>query len=324
MNFKYPYSLLIILGSLITTLDFTFAQATENRSIELGKVNWIRSYDKAVEKSISTNKPILILFQEVPGCSTCQNYGSNVLSHPLIVDAIENEFVPLAIFNNKNGEDRRILKKFNEPSWNNPVIRIVDNHGKDIIHRIAGLYTKEALVLNMTIALTVSNRSVPVYLKLLDEEFVRNKSNIKTEYFSMYCFWSGEAFFGNQKGILSTEPGFMNGKEVVKVQFDNSKTKLPILVEKAKSENISYEQKSSKFRKDKDPQYYIKNSKYKHIPLTRLQKTKINAALKSDGNPDKYLSPTQKEFLAQSISKTAILYDKDISASWELMITQMK
>ena len=47
----------------------------------------------------------MLLFQEVPGCSTCRNYGHNVLSHPLMVEAIESLFVPLAIFNNKEGKE---------------------------------------------------------------------------------------------------------------------------------------------------------------------------------------------------------------------------
>ena len=57
--------------------------------IELGTVNWLRDFDQAIAESQKQQKPVFILFQEVPGCATCQNYGSNVLSHPLIAEAIE-------------------------------------------------------------------------------------------------------------------------------------------------------------------------------------------------------------------------------------------
>ena len=56
--------------------QLTFSIPKDN-PLELGKVNWLRDYDKAVKKSKGQNKPIFILFQEVPGCSTCQNFGND-------------------------------------------------------------------------------------------------------------------------------------------------------------------------------------------------------------------------------------------------------
>ena len=85
-----------------------------NNPVELGKVKWLRSYEEAIAQSRQECKPVLILFQEVPGCGTCQKYGNEVLSHPLLVEAIETHFVPLAIFNNKGGADAEVLKRYNE------------------------------------------------------------------------------------------------------------------------------------------------------------------------------------------------------------------
>ena len=90
----------------------------DNQSEELGKVSWYRNYEEAVALAKKEDKSVLILFQEVPGCMTCRNYGQNVLSHPLMVDAIEHLFVPLAIYNNKKGKDDKVLKQFGEPAWN--------------------------------------------------------------------------------------------------------------------------------------------------------------------------------------------------------------
>nr|MCH9660623.1 thioredoxin family protein [Bacteroidota bacterium] len=120
---------------------------------ELGKISWYRDYDSALQLSKKEGKPILILFQEVPGCATCRNYGHNVLSHPLMTEAIENEFIPLAIFNNKGGKDLKVLKKYKEPTWNNPVVRIVNDKGDNIVKRVAKDYSAKGLYNAMTAAL---------------------------------------------------------------------------------------------------------------------------------------------------------------------------
>ena len=310
---------------LVNILFLAKLISAQSQLIELGTVNWLRSYDAAIERSELENKPILILFQEVPGCSTCQNYGNDVLSHPLIVEAIENSFIALAIFNNKKGEDARILRMYNEPSWNNPVVRIVDSSGKDLIQRVSGSYTPASLVLNMVLALTISNHEVPIYLQLLKQELLVDRKDQKTDYFSMYCFWSGEAFFGDKDGVVRTEPGFMNGKEVVRVYYDASTVKLNDLIKDAKKEGIKHESKRSKFRNDKDPQYYLKKSNYRFLALSQIQKTKINAAIKNSEDPRIYLSPAQKKCLFMiekypSRTKNRSLYEKDLREAWDLML----
>jgi len=63
------------------------AASNPDQAEELGAVHWLRDIDVAVAQSKEKNKPILILFQEVPGCSTCRNYGKGALSHPLLVEA---------------------------------------------------------------------------------------------------------------------------------------------------------------------------------------------------------------------------------------------
>ena len=76
-----------------------------NQPEELGAVNWQRNFEQSFAEAERIGKPVFILFQEVPGCSTCRNYGNNVLSHPLIVEAIETLFVPIVVYNNKGGKD---------------------------------------------------------------------------------------------------------------------------------------------------------------------------------------------------------------------------
>ena len=71
-----------------------FSVLAQTNPVELGNVHWLRSYDDAQLKSKTEGKPILILFQEIPGCQTCRSYGSDVLTHPLLVEAIETYFIP--------------------------------------------------------------------------------------------------------------------------------------------------------------------------------------------------------------------------------------
>jgi len=263
---------------------------------------------------------VLILFQEVPGCATCRNYGTAVLSHPLLVDAIENEFVPLAIFNNKGGEDRKVLDRYNEPTWNNPVIRVVDGSGRDIMERMSGNYTASGLVMQLSLALRTAGEGVPKYLQLLKEELTAAES--QSAYYKMFCFWSGESHLGAEQGVLSTEPGWMGGAEVVKVVYDKdqlSKKKLDKHAAKAKCQPMKVQKG---YNIDKDPQYYLKKSEYKYLPLSAIQKTKINAAIAKNVDPSSLLSPSQKKWLDSNASKK-VLYDLPLEDAWRKMTMQL-
>ena len=99
------------LVSISIALLFPFALWSQKNPIELGTVHWLRSMEEAQAKSKKENKIILILFQEIPGCQTCQQYGSEVLSNPLIAETIETYFVPLAIYNNLGGADAEVLQR---------------------------------------------------------------------------------------------------------------------------------------------------------------------------------------------------------------------
>lgn len=85
--------------------------------------------------SKKSGKPVSLLFQEVPGCAGCKQFGKDVLSDDKVVKAIEENFTPLLIHNNKGGKDADVLKKFGEPAWNYQVVRFLDADGKDLIPR---------------------------------------------------------------------------------------------------------------------------------------------------------------------------------------------
>ncbi|MBK8700728.1 MAG: thioredoxin family protein [Saprospiraceae bacterium] len=284
-----------------------------NQPIELGRVHWIRNLDEGLSKSAKLHKPVFLLFQEVPGCSTCRNFGSNVLDHPLIAEAIEDHFIPVAIYNNIGGHDADVLKRYNEPSWNNPVVHILSGKGSDLIPKLQGRYSEGDVISLINKALLSSSLLIPAYLQLLEAEYTANPEEMILE---MYCFWSGEKNIGGQPGVIYTEPGYSQGKEVVKVRYDRNLTDATNVAKAAKKggnadaihtgENALIDmakaigmpvKKAASYSIDKDLHYYLKNSILSAVPMTQTQATKINSALGNGQLAENYLSPRQIKIL---------------------------
>jgi hypothetical protein len=57
----------MILFSILFALASSSISAPNAMPVELGKVPWLRNYDEALAQARKTKKPILVLFQEVPG-----------------------------------------------------------------------------------------------------------------------------------------------------------------------------------------------------------------------------------------------------------------
>jgi thioredoxin-related protein len=287
---------------------------------ELGKVHWMRDFEQGLTQAKKEQKPVFLLFQEVPGCSTCQRYGAEVLSHPLLVEAIETLFIPIVIYNNKGGKDAEVLNHYNEPSWNNPVVRIVDANKKDLSERVAGNYTPLGVLKAMCVALEKSNLAIPAYLGLLSEELQSRALGTKTATLSMYCFWTGEKELGKIPGIVSTEAGFMGGHEVVTVEYNPRLLSFENLVaagsrvkcadgvftadvqEQSKVEKILGKGKvkvPASYRRDPETKYYLHKSHFRYLPMTELQATRANSLLATGKSPEEVLSPRQIELAHQ-------------------------
>jgi hypothetical protein len=218
------------------------------------------------------------------------------LTDPLIVETIETYFIPLAIYNNKDGADAEVLKLYNEPAWNNPVVRAVDLYGKDVAVRLTGNYSAAGLASWMTQVLIKNKGRAPMYLQLHTDELMAQQKRTMTQTFSMYCFWTGEALFGKLNGVFKTTAAWQAGKEVVVVEYD------PTIITTAKLNEVAASNKcfyagNGDFKPDTTPKYYLSNSKYKSIPMTEIQKCRVNAALAEGVNPDGFLSPRQLDKL---------------------------
>ncbi len=88
------------------------------------------------------------------------------MTNKTIISTIENSFIPLLIHNN-TGTDAKILKKYNEPSWNYQVIRFLTSDGKDIIPRKSSVNTVKALSARMVTTLEKAKQPVPADLQQL-------------------------------------------------------------------------------------------------------------------------------------------------------------
>ena len=270
-----------------------------DQPVELGLVHWLRDYDAALTRARTEGKPVFVLFQEVPGCGNCTRYGREILSHPLIVESIETDFVPLAIFNNRGGADAEVLRRYGEPAWNNPVVRIVDANGGDLIGRLASFGSPALLTGGMVEALAgfaeahpESDAAAPAYLRLVAEEYAHRESVTDVATFETACFWSGEGYLGAQPGIVSTAAGWQDGREVVRVEYSRQHTSAEALASAAAAKGYRLRD-NGEFRLDAQPKYYLTTSPYAGIEMTELQASRANALLGRGERPDALLSPRQ-------------------------------
>lgn len=295
----------------------------DNQNIELGKVSWFRSYEHALALSKEKSKPILLFFQEIPGCSTCVNYGREVLSHPVMVEIIENEFIPLAIYNNKLGPDEEVLWLYNEPAWNNPVAHFIDENGKDIIEKLDNNYHPLAMLNKIIDTLLKTKGEIPNYIIAFKNELLIRYGETITTIYETPCFWSGETTFAQMTGIYSTLPGFIGPREVVKIEYDPKIVSKEQLDEFAISQGFFTINNFDSFRVDKDPEYYLKKTNYKFLPLTFTQRMMINYALPYKQDPTIWLSPKQISWLLHpDLEKYGHpkAYSLSVVQSWEFMV----
>lgn len=288
---------------------------------ELGKVSWFRNYDEAVEESNRTEKPIFLLFQEVPGCSNCINFGHDLLSYPLFVEAIENEFVPLAIYNNVGGADKVILDKFNERAWNNPVVRFIDKNGVDLIPKMEFSLNPFLLHEKMKRVILLNHREVPPYFDLLADELKILHGLSQIAYYETPCFWSGETSMIQNPMVLSTEAGWIGHKEVVKVHYDPKRGSLGDLNKYAIDQGFYLIENDGKYKQDVNPQYYLKGSIFGLLPLSYTQRSVLNYTIpyNKESVAETYLSPLQHQLLSKhrkNNGKGKIIYNDTIEDVW--------
>lgn len=89
------------------------------------------------------------------------------------------------VHNNAEGRDAEILAAFDEPSWNNPVVRILDADKKDLVPRLAKDWSRGALLERIVRALETAERPVPIWLRGFAEEEAAHTRGLETAIFGM-------------------------------------------------------------------------------------------------------------------------------------------
>ena len=257
---------------------------------ELGRVSWLRDLEVARAQSRVTGKPVLVLFDEVPGCATVRGFGRDVLSDEAIVSRVERDFIPVAIFNNVGGADRRVLERFGEPAWNNPVVHVIDAEQRPLAPRFDGPDTKEAFV------------------KLLDGVKAGNEPAPMTVLLAAHCFWECEARLGRLPAAMSSQVGFLEGREVVELTFDSRLSSFvetvraaegldcalkvftrteTARVEAARVVGARASLTTAPFSlSEKDTKFYLRQAGRELAPLTPLEQVRMNAALRFSEDPE--------------------------------------
>jgi hypothetical protein len=292
---------------------------------ELGDVAWMRDHDHATTLAATQGKPVLLLFQEVPGCSTCIHFGQDVLTHPLMVEFIAEHFVPLAIFNNHPGADAEVLRHYGERSWNNPVVRFLRPDGTELLPRMADRYDPLGLHGKLSEALEVLGREVPEYFRLLRRDLLIEQGLAKNATYLTPCFWSGETSLAQHPGVLTTDAGWIAGEEAVKVQFDPAVVTRSDLDAFARIEGFTPIM-DGRFCLDREPQFYLRKNTARHLPLSAAQRTRINLAVPYQEPIDNFLSPQQRAWYADPRLLRAAdedTYHQDIRVSWPLLKSQL-
>ena len=265
-----------------------------NPEPELGIVHWGRDLDQALAASRASGRPVLVLFDEVPGCATCRGFGQQVLSHPLLAEAIEREFVPLFVANCRAGRDADLLARFGEPAWNNPVVRFLDARGHDVIAREDGLFSPHEIATRLVAALRAAGRAVPPYLALTLEE--TQTAHRRSATFNMFCFWEGEAKLGALPGVLDVRAVHTERGEGVRVTYDESRLTHEQLLSAARQQQCTLRSVATAAEcaaTGSDHLHALAASPLRWLPLTPMQAMRVNSSLAAGRDGLEFLSPRQ-------------------------------
>jgi hypothetical protein len=262
----------------------------DDNPVELGRIRWRRGYTAAATEARATGRPLLVLFDEVPGCATVRAFGEGALSHPLLADAAEALFVPVFVSNNQPGPDQEVLAQFGEPAWNNPAVRFLDAAGQAVAPRLYGDWTAAALAEGMVAAL---GTRAPPWLQLVAEEERARVAGADTLRFGMHCFWQGEAAFGAVDGVVATRTGFAGGGEAVELTVHPERLDRAGLEAAARAVGaraVTGELRGS----PRDDLHALRGTVWARVAMTSAQAARVNAAVAAGRDPSAWLSPRQR------------------------------
>ena len=191
----------------------------------------------------------------------------------------------------------------------------IDADQRDVIPRRDRVWDLGGVATRMAAALEAAERPVPAYLKALSIE--HDSEQLKTAVFGMFCFWTGEYELGSIDGVVTTEAGFYQGREVTLVRYHQKQIGLEQLIEEAAArrcaESVYIENSGAspqsrlqvkqfdhdRYRRapssDQKKQLQRWLADHQELQLTPQQLTKLNALMEGDREVAlSWLSPRQR------------------------------
>ena len=94
----------------------------------------------------------------------------------------------------------------------------------------------------------------------------------------------------------------------------------PSIISRAQLDNIAQQSKcrialADEISVDRTPKYYLSNHRMRSIPMTEIQKVRVNSAIGEGQNPEIFLSPRQLAFLKNPSKENFV--SVSLNEAWE-------
>jgi hypothetical protein len=277
---------------------------------ELGAVRYeTSSVEEAKKIAQERNMPIFCIQAEVPGDIES---GKDVLSHPLIVEALESMFVCAAPKIPRKEFEDRYKPSAGRKAWYT-TINFLDANGEELVPAIGGDTLVVPVIVDCIVrVLTQCKRPIPRYVSLLQEEQCgkstigcsgRAKRNCRCIVFGIHDYDRTEVEFAKIDGVLATICGTYIGNRVIRIVYNpkvlSFTTILHYSTERHLADTIYYQTQDEKVAAQMETSRLVEKPaivKMEHlfkivvhdmksalrrsllgkVPLTDLQATRIN------------------------------------------------
>jgi hypothetical protein len=198
---------------------------------ELGAISWQRDLEGSLAAAAAGDGIVLVFFVRIGDARKQIEFGEAVLSNPLLVEAIETEFLPVAIYETGPGEHERVRHRYSEAAADGPVLRFLDPQGSDILPRGEAVWTVHDVAQRLVSALTARGRGVPGYLRILAEE--TDPAALERTTLAVEDQHRAEGELGALAGVVEARSGWLGGYKIVEVAFRPQELLFESLIQQA-------------------------------------------------------------------------------------------
>lgn len=311
----------------------------KNSNEEMGQFNFEfngASFQKALEKSRATDKPVLLIFQEMLGSPESIAFGKTVLSQPLLIEAAESLFITVIVnIAGTTHGDAQILYRYQDNCHYDTVVRIVNEKGQDLVGKLEDSRCSVGNIAKaMVEVLERKELKIPNYLRVLEREYIARvevpshvlRAKAKNLVFGTEDATKAEIAFTELNGVIGVECGKLSGCNVVKVTYNadvvscrtvflhavfhvevemvywtdtEQKMSLQPELQKLEVAQSLYEFDSSRLVPGRNPKQFLRTTLFRYVPLTTLQSMLANLAISKNLPEDanNVLSPRQLAIL---------------------------